>query len=197
MAPDVARVQDAVRRMYADVACSAEGKFRYATGRAGALGLGYDPVELAKVPDEIVGAFCGVGNPFSLGPLRPGDALVDVGCGAGIDLIIASRILGNASEVHGLDLTPEMVAKARAHLTAVGVANASVELGCSEAMPYDDGSFDVMFSNGVFNLSPCKEETFREAHRVLRSGGRLQFADIVLREALDPEIAGNLDAWAA
>ena len=194
--PESAKVQDAVRRLYAEVARSAEGRFRYATGRAGAEALGYDAGILMALPDEVLGAFCGVGNPFALGAVASGETVLDVGCGGGIDVIVASGLVGATGAVHGIDLTPEMIEKARGNLERVGATNAHVRIGRSEAMPYADETFDVVSSNGVFNLSPRKEDTFREVHRVLRSGGRLQFADIVLKHALTEDVANNLDAWA-
>jgi len=195
--PDVEEIENAVRRMYAEVARSAEGRFRYATGREGALAFGYDPELLAGLPDDVLAAFCGVGNPFTLGAIAAGETILDVGCGAGNDLIVASRLVGATGAVHGIDLTPEMVEKARANLARVGVANAGVQRARSDAIPYPDATFDVVSSNGVFNLSPRKEETFREIYRVLKPGGRLQFADIVLKQALSTDVAGNLDAWAS
>jgi SAM-dependent methyltransferase len=195
--PDVRAIEEAVRRMYAEVARSAEGRFRYATGREGAMALGYDPEVLAGLPDDVLAAFCGVGNPFTLGVIAAGETVLDVGCGAGNDLIVASRLVGTKGAVHGIDLTPEMVQKACSNLARVGITNASVQQARSDAIPYPDETFDVVSSNGVFNLSPRKEETFREIHRVLKRGGRLQFADIVLKEALSPDVAGNLDAWAS
>ena len=194
--PDVEKVQEAVRRMYAEVARSAEGRFRYATGRAGAELLGYESGTLGSLPEDVLDGFCGVGNPFVLGDINAGDTVLDVGCGTGIDLIVASKLVGPSGAVRGIDLTPEMVEKARSNIERLGIVNVDVQLGSSEALPFAEASFDIVTSNGVFNLSPRKEQTFREIHRVLRPGGRLQFADIVLKEALSPEVAGNLDAWA-
>jgi arsenite methyltransferase len=192
---DVNGIREAVRKRYADVSSSTAGRFEYLTGRAGALALGYEPGMLDAIPDDILVAFCGVGNPFGLGPVQSGEAVLDVGCGAGVDLLIAAQLVGRNGRVCGLDLTPEMVEQARANLGRIGVPNADVAVGPAEAMPFQDGSFDVVISNGVLNLSPLKEQTYREIHRVLRRGGRLQFADIVLKGDLAPEVIGNLDAW--
>ena len=192
---DVNSIREAVRKRYAEVSSSTAGRFEYLTGRGGALALGYEPRMLDAIPDDILVAFCGVGNPFALGPVRSGDDVLDVGCGAGVDLMIAARLVGPNGRVCGLDLTPEMAEKARANLGRIDLPRAEVALGTSEAIPFEDGSFDVVLSNGVLNLSPRKEQSYREIYRVLRRGGRLQFADIVLKGDLAPEVVGNLDAW--
>jgi SAM-dependent methyltransferase len=188
---DINSIREAVRKRYADVAGSTAGRFAYETGRTGALALGYDKALLDTISDHVLSAFCGVGNPFALGPVRPGEALLDVGCGAGVDLLVAAQLVGPRGRLCGVDITPEMVEKARANLGS----RADIALGMAEAIPFADGSFDVVISNGVLNLSPLKEQSYREIFRVLRAGGRLQFADIVLKGDLAPEVASNLDAW--
>jgi SAM-dependent methyltransferase len=193
--PDPGAIRETVRRLYAEISRSGEGKFSYPTGRAGAEALGYDPADLEALPPEVVTGFCGVGNPFALGPIEEGESLLDIGCGAGLDLLIASRRVGPSGKVEGIDLTPEMAARAAGHLRLAGAGNARVRDAASESIPFPPGSFDVVISNGVFNLSPEKESTFAEVLRVLRPGGRLQFADIVRRADLPPELAGSLDAW--
>jgi SAM-dependent methyltransferase len=193
---DVRAIQEAVRKRYADVAQSAAGQFGYPTGRAGAMQLGYEPVLLGEMPDAVLASFCGVGNPFALGAIHPGEMVLDVGCGAGFDVIVASRLVGQTGRVYGIDLTPEMVARAQHNLQYAGVHHARVVQACAEALPYTTGIFDVVLSNGVLNLSPLKRQSFREMARVLKPGGRLQWADIVLQETLPAEVADNLDAWA-
>lgn len=188
-------IQHAVRRKYAQVAHSASGKFQYLTGKAGAAALGYDLSALSDLPDEVVESFCGVGNPFALGAIRTGEKVLDVGCGAGVDMILASRLVGPAGRVCGLDLTPEMVEKAQANFAVTGTANANAVVAGSDAIPYDDNSFDVVISNGVLNLSLLKDRSVRELFRVLRPAGRLQLADIVLNEQLPAEMTNSLDAW--
>jgi SAM-dependent methyltransferase len=191
----IEEVQRAVRKKYADVSCSAAGKFHYLTGRAGAVALGYDLSMLSDLPDDVFDTFCGVGNPFALGSIQRGEKLLDVGCGTGLDVILASRLVGPAGWVCGIDLTPEMVEKARVNFVRAGINNASAVVAGSEAIPYDDNTFDVVTSNGVLNLSPLKEQSLHEIFRVLRAGGRLQIADIVLKEDLPAHLTNNLDAW--
>jgi SAM-dependent methyltransferase len=191
---DLEDVREAIRKKYINVARSPEGRFKYPVGRAGALAVGYDPALLATVPDEVLSFFCGVGNPFALGAVGPGEAVLDVGCGAGVDVVIASRLVGLTGRVCGIDLVPEMVERARANLK-VADAPAEIRVAGVEAIPYEDAAFDLVISNGAFNLSPKKERAFRGVYRVLRPGGRLQFADIALKEELPAEVVGSLDAW--
>ncbi len=185
-------VREAVRRKYAQVAVSPEGRFRYPTGRAGAEALGYGEECLREAPREAVEGFCGVGDPLALGPVREGEAVLDVGCGAGLDLWRAARLAGPRGRARGIEPSPEMVARARRALGAAGVA-ADVVAGAAEAIPCPDAAFDLVLSNGALNLSPDKETAFGELRRVLRPGGRLQVADMVLREELPP---GERDARA-
>lgn len=192
---DVTQIQEAVRKKYAEVSRSVEGKFQYPTGRTGVEALGYDPSFLGHLPDELVESFCGVGNPFSLGPIKLGESILDVGCGAGFDLIVASRLVGPTGLVCAVDLTPEMVERAQTNLRRAGVSNGQVHCAGSEEIPYADSTFDVVISNGVLNLSPEKETSFSEIYRVLKPHGRLQFADIVLKEDLPSQVATSLEAW--
>lgn len=184
---DCTALQNSIREKYVAVSRSIDGKFRYPTGREGAKALKYDSGLIASAPAELIKLFCGVGNPFSLGEITPGQTILDVGCGAGFDLYCSSKLVGLKGKVFGIDLTPEMVESARKNLVLAGVSNAKVQVASSESIPFEDNSFDVVTSNGVLNLSPDKERSFCEIYRVLKPGGRFQFADMVLQEELPLE----------
>ena len=188
---------DDVRRWYGGhFAEGAEPTYRaaYPCGREGALGLGYDAGIVDTAPAAQVQAFCGVGNPFALGAALPGERVLDVACGAGLDCFVASRWVGPTGRVEGIDITPEMVGRARHHLEEAGVAQAAVQEASAEKLPFSDASFDLVTSNGAINLMPDKLAVFREIHRVLRPGGRLHFADVV-RTGEVSKAQGDSDAW--
>jgi arsenite methyltransferase len=188
-------IRKAIREKYAEVAVSAAGKFAYPTGREGAEALGYDPEIIRLTPPKLLESFCGVGNPFLLGDIAPGASVLDFGCGAGFDLFVAGRMAGSSGRVYGVDLTAEMVGRAVENLSGAGVAHYEVKKIDSEALPYPDGFFDIVISNGVINLSPNKQACFRELLRVLKPGGRIQFADVVLENELPRELKGSPEAW--
>lgn len=192
--PDTGEIRQGIRTRYAGVARCAEGQFRYPTGLAGAEALGYEPSLIAEAPAAMMVSFCGVGNPFTLGEVLPGDAVLDIGCGAGFDLLCAARLVGPGGRVCGIDLTPEMAVRARQNLAEAGLPHIEIREGAAEELPFADGSFDLVISNGVLNLSPDKGRLFAEIHRVLKPGGRLQFADIVLKEEL-PSAQKSATAW--
>ena len=177
------------------MAVSADGKFKYPTGRAGAEALGYDSKLIQNSQDELLESFCGVGNPFSAGTIKNGARVLDIGNGAGFDLVVASGLVGETGQVCGIDLTKEMVDRARKNVALAGVTNVQIDQVDAEEIPHQDQSFDVVISNGVINLSPRKYLLFKEIHRVLKPGGRLQFADIVLRKKLPRSLAESPDAW--
>lgn len=143
----------------------------------------------------MLNSFCGVGNPFAIELIEEGCTVLDVGCGAGFDLYIASQLVGDQGSAFGVDLTEEMVDKARINLANQQVKNAAVHLISSEKLPFSDGSVDVVISNGVINLSPDKSRLFAEIFRVLKPGGRLQFADIILEKELPPDLAASVESW--
>jgi arsenite methyltransferase len=178
------------------VSSSAAGKFQYQTGKEGAVLLRYDPAILQKIKPERLNSFCGVGNPFSIEQIKPGSVILDIGCGAGFDLIVASSLTGPSGRVFGIDLTEEMVAKAKGNVNNMGISNVKITHVDSEEIPFDDQMFDIVISNGVINLSPWKLKLFQEIDRVLKYGGKLQFADIVAENELPTELTGSLEAWA-
>jgi arsenite methyltransferase len=192
---DEKKIQDAVREKYAQVSRSAAGKFNYPTGRDGAIQQGYDPAIIQSMPDELIESFCGVGNPFRLGAIKSGETILDVGCGAGFDLIVAGSLVGRDGKVCGIDLTPEMAEKAKSSLNQYGIHNYDIQVAGTESIPYPDNTFDVVISNGVLNLSPLKERSFREIYRVMKPNGRLQFADIVLKQDCGGAMCSTLEAW--
>ncbi|MDR3632068.1 MAG: methyltransferase domain-containing protein [Desulfocapsaceae bacterium] len=188
-------IRQAIRRKYAGVASSAAGFFRYPVGKEGALSLGYKPGLLDQASDDLLSSFCGVGNPFAIGRIERGDLVLDIGCGAGFDVWVASRLIGENGRAFGVDLTAEMVAKAQANLASVQAANAEIRLVASEQLPFADAFFDVVISNGVINLSPDKPRLFSEINRVLKTGGRLQFADIIVEKELPAPLAASVESW--
>ncbi len=177
------------------MAISSEGKFAYPTGRAGAEALGYDPVFINEASPSLLQSFCGVGNPFSLGEIQPGNTVLDIGSGAGFDLYVAGRLAGKTGRICGIDLTREMVERARKNLAESGMSDIEVSHISSEKIPFNANTFDIVISNGVINLSPCKQELFEEIFRVLKNGGKLQFADVVLEKELPDKLSNSPEAW--
>lgn len=179
-AADRASIHDAILEKYRKVSVSPRGQFRYPTGEASALGLGYPPELVAEVPTEVRLRFVGVGNPFSLGPILPGQAIVDLGCGAGFDVFIAAQRVGSEGRVAGVDLSPEMLGIAELGRAATEFIQIVFGVAAIEALPFPEASFDVALSNGVLNLIPDKPAALRQIFRVLKPGGRLQACDMGL-----------------
>lgn len=188
-------IRNTIRNKYAEVSISAAGKFKYPTGKDGAIALRYDPEIIQGASLRLFESFCGVGNPFSLGKIQHGDVVLDLGCGSGFDLFVASRLVGESGRVCGVDLTEEMVKRAKDNLASANITNIEIKKVDSENIPYADHTFDVVISNGVINLSPCKNTCFKEIYRVLKPGGRIQFADVVLENELPAGLFGSLEAW--
>jgi arsenite methyltransferase len=192
---DVALLKSEIKKTYASVSQEPDRDFIFPTGRAWAADLGYPADLLAEVPDSAAESFAGVANPFSLGALEPGERVLDLGCGAGTDSLVAAQMVGPEGRVTGIDMTPEMLAKARASAAAMGVENAEFLEGEAEALPFRDGSFDVVISNGVIDLIPDKDAVFSELYRVLVPGGRLQIADVTIQQPVSEEGRRNIDLW--
>jgi arsenite methyltransferase len=183
-----------IRKTYAAVSNEPATDFIFPTGRAWAEDLDY-PDLLANVPDASVRSFAGVANPFSLGRLQSGEHVLDLGCGAGADTLVAAQMVGPSGGVTGIDMTPEMLAKARASAAAMGATNVRFVESEAEALPFDDASFDVVISNGVIDLVPDKDAVFDEIFRVPRPGGRIQIADVTIQKPVSEEGRRNIDLW--
>ena len=195
---DTEVLREQVQAKYRDVALAPDGSFHFHTGRPLAARLGYDTATVAGLPDHAVESFAGVGNPFQLRGLERGERVVDVGSGSGFDTFIAAGQVGPDGRVVGVDMTPEMLEKARATADELGLVDrVEYREGLAEQLPVDDGWADVVISNGVINLCADKKQVFDEIHRVLRPGGWLQFADIANGRPLPPEALRDVDLWTA
>lgn len=186
----------AVEQMYTEVAERPERTFHFPTGRTACEWLGYPAETLDRIPASAVESFAGVGNPFTSEVIRVGDTVLDVGSGSGTDVLVARDLVGEEGRVIGLDMTPRMREKLRAVAAAAGLENVEVMDGQAEEIPLPDASVDVVTSNGVLNLVPDKEAAIREIHRVLRPGGRVQIADIVLASQPSEACRSQPELWA-
>jgi arsenite methyltransferase len=191
---DVDLLKSEIKKTYASVSDEPEKDFIFPTGRAWAEDLGY-PEELANVPEAAAESFAGVANPWAMGRLTPGERVLDLGSGAGTDSLIAAQMVGEQGHVTGIDMTHEMLAKARAAATEIGAANVEFVEGEAERLPFPDASFDVVISNGVIDLVPDKDAVFTELFRVLAPGGRIQVADVTIQNPVSAEGRRNIDLW--
>jgi arsenite methyltransferase len=192
---DAAALRAQVQEKYRAVAVAPKATYHFHTGRAAAARCGYDAALVDALPDVAVESFAGVANPFALRTLEAGERVVDAGSGAGFDSFVAARQVGSEGQVVGVDMTLEMLGKARQTAETLGLSQVEFREGLLEAMPVDDGWADVVISNGVFNLCPDKRAVFAEVRRVLRPGGHLQFADIANGRPVPPEALADIDLW--
>ena len=188
-------LREQVQLKYRDVALAPDGSFHFHTGRRLAARLGYAAVAVDALPERAVESFAGVGNPFQLRSLEPGERVVDVGSGAGFDSFIAAGQVGSSGRVVGVDMTVEMLEKSRATATGLVLDQVEFREGLAEKLPVEDSWADVVISNGVINLCADKRQVFDEVHRVLRPGGWFQFADIANGRPVPPEALRDVDLW--
>jgi len=191
---DVELLKQEIKKTYASLSQEPDKDFVFPTGRAWAEDLDYPP-ELVNVPEAAAESFAGVANPFSLGRLEPGERVADLGCGAGTDTLVAAQMVGPDGSVTGIDMTPEMLAKARTAKGELGVTNVDFVEGEIERLPFEDGTVDVVISNGVIDLVPDKDAVFAEIFRVLKPGGRIQIADVTIQNPVSEAGRRDIDLW--
>jgi SAM-dependent methyltransferase len=191
---DVELLKSEIKKTYASVSEEPEKDFIFPTGRAWAEDLDY-PDELANVPEAAVESFAGVANPWAMGRLAAGERVLDLGSGAGTDSLIAAQMVGDQGSVTGIDMTIEMLGKARAAAAEMGATNVEFVESEAEQLPFPDGSFDVVISNGVIDLIPDKDAVFAELYRVLTPGGRIQIADVTIQNPVSADGRRNIDLW--
>lgn len=192
---DNKRIRDGIQEKYIKVAINPDGLFSYPTGRSGLEVLGYDPIVLSSLPNEVSAYYCGVGNPFSLGEINEGEAVLDIGCGVGVDVIFAAKIVGAKGNVVGIDLVSEMLDRGKTNIQRMDLQNVTFVEGSAEKLDFPDKSFDVVISNGVFNLIPNKERAIAETFRLLKPSGRFIIADQVLIGKLEKDLKARIDTW--
>ena len=192
---DLDQLRKEVREKYREVAEDPSRDYHFHTGRAHALRLGYPASPLDQLPEAACAAFAGVGNPFFWGSPKPGERVVDLGSGAGMDSFLAALWTGPTGEVIGVDMTPQMIARSRGIAANLGLENVEFRQGLIEELPVEDGWADVVISNGVINLCPDKIGVYREIFRILRPGGRMTVADICLERPVPEEALRDIDLW--
>ena len=192
---DLKKIKAGIREKYNKVAQSPDGQFKYPTGKKGLEALNFENALIEKLPDAVASSYCGVGNPFSLGKINPGEKILDIGCGAGVDTILAAIMAGPKGSVVGVDIVPEMIARAESNLQLMELDNLNFQKVSGEDLPFADDTFDVVISNGVINLIPDKEAAISEIMRVLKPKGRLMVADQIAAGSVQKDIKARLDNW--
>lgn len=190
------KIEEGLRKKYIQVAITPEGNFRYPTGVAGLKGQKYDSKILKNLPQDILASYCGVGNPFNLGAINKGETVLDIGCGAGVDTLIAAMMVGSKGSAVGIDIIPEMLRRATENLRKTALANITFQEASAENLPFAEASFNVVISNGVFNLILDKLKALKEVFRVLKPSGRLMIADQILTTEPSDDIETRIDNWA-
>jgi SAM-dependent methyltransferase len=192
---DRQRLRQEIQKEYREVALDPERGFHFHTGRRLASIVGYRDAWLEAVPEEVVKPFAGTGNPFSIHPLQEGERVVDLGCGAGIDSFIAAGMVGERGRVIGIDMTDEMLERARQGKASGGWPQLEFKKGMLEEVPVEDDWADVVISNGVVNLCPDKSRVFAEIARVLKPGGRIQIGDILVDRPVSDGAKQDIALW--
>jgi arsenite methyltransferase len=192
---DLQELRQAISKEYEAVAKTPDKGFHFHTGRRLTGIVEYDSEWLEDIPEYVIESFAGTGNPFSIGTIVAGESVVDLGCGAGIDTFIAAKKVGPTGQVIGVDMTETMLDKARKALEDIGYSQVQFKSGIIEELPIADNWADVIISNGVFNLAPNKEQVLREIYRVLKPGGRLQIADILVQKKVPESAKRKIDLW--
>ena len=193
---DTQKLRDEIRSIYARVATEPSGDFHFHRGpKYAAEFLGYEYRVLADLPNESTASFAGVANPHRMGPIGEGSVVVDIGCGAGMDLLLAAKSVGPTGRAIGVDMTEAMLEKASMAAREAGLNNVEVRLGDAMSLPLDDNSMDVVISNGVLNLVPDKSIAYSDVFRILKPGGRFLYGDIVVGSELSESIRRNIDLW--
>lgn len=192
---DVDVLRSEIEKTYTEVSTEPAKDFIFPTGRSWAIDLGYPEPELSRVPEATAESFAGVANPHTLGRIEEGATVLDLGCGAGTDLLIAAQMVGPSGKAIGVDMTPSMVERARASAAEMGLQNVELHESLIESVPVSDASVNVVISNGVIDLVPNKDAVFDEIDRVLRPGGRLQIADVVIQTEVSEDARDRIDLW--
>ena len=192
-APD--DIQAEIIERFTRIAQTPEQEQRFPVGPDSAKALGYDADAIDQLPRSVTESFTGVGNPLALGKFVSGQTVLDLGCGAGLDSILAAKAVAPTGKVIGIDMTKAMIDKAKKNAEVVGVGNLEFIQGDLEYLPLENESVDAAISNGVFNLCPDKPKVLREVFRVLRRGGRLQMADILLEDNVSPDEVARKGTW--
>ena len=192
---DVEVLRSEIEKTYTEVSTDQDQDFIFPTGRSWAQDLGYPEPELSRVPNETVESFAGVANPWVHGRVEAGQTVLDLGCGAGTDLLISAQMVGPEGRVIGVDMTESMLTRARQSAAAIDLHNVELHQSLIESLPVEDASVDGVISNGVIDLVPDKDAVFGEIDRVLRPGGRLQIADVVIHKEVSEDARTRIDLW--
>ncbi len=193
MSPD--EIKEAVKEKYSEVAKGSCSAFNFPVGKDFALKVGYPKEILDTLPESLYESFTGANNPQPFVNLKEGEVVLDLGCGAGLDLYFYAQAVGEKGKVYGLDISEDMVNKAKRNMEAAGIKNAEIKCGHSDSLGFQDNFFDVVASNGIYNLSPDKEAVMKEVFRALKPGGRTVFCEIVLKDKLPEDVRRNIDDW--